>query len=432
MGFFDKLTAPFQKKAASNIQYDQDNLLMRALGKFLRPGSYDSISDSLEDLVLHGYVENPHARTVIDFIAGRLSQIKPIVYIEGANGELEEAPQDDELAQLMKMPNEGQHIVDFSYEAHAQYNMLGNHFLYGLEPEGFTAPTKLYNMPAQQTEIVTGGWRDPITGYFLEMDTQKTFIPSDYVMHRKQYNPIVEGSIRSMYGLSKMKSLVKTLNRSNHAYDAGIAAFANGTPSGILSPEIPNGRPMTAEENKAMDKVMKKRFGGGDKHKKIIGANVALKWTPMGLSPAELDLLNSNQFDLRDFCRVYGFSSVLVSDTTQSKHDVVTTGQKEFWENVGIPQLNDYMWCLNKGIAAKYRQQTGKKYKIWYDLKDIGAMQESLDSKQDRLLNELNNNLITFGEYHKKMGQEMPEAAHMDLYVKDLQVQNNQPNAEDN
>jgi len=432
LGLLDRIRSTFEKKQASNVVYDVGNVLMRAQGDQLKIGSKDSNSQLLTKLLKHGYIENPHGRTVNDYIAGKLSQIKPIVYIESDGGELEEVDEDDELSMLMKNPNENQTGVDFAHEAHSQYNILGNNFLYGLEPSGFNVFTKLYNMPAQQTAIVSGGWREPVKAYFLEIDGEQRAIEARFVAHRKQYNPLVEDSIKDMYGLSKMVSLVKTINRSNSAYDAGIAAFANGTPAGILSPETPNGRALTDTEVRMMEKAMKKRFGGGKNHGKIMRSSVGMKWTAMGLSPAELDLLNSNQFDLRDFCRVYGFSSVLVSDTSQSKHDIFTQAQREFWENVGIPQLNDYFWCLNKFVAQPYRDATGRNYKIWYDLKDIPALQESLNDKQARLLNELENNLITFGEYHKKMGQEVPDAPHMELYKLQLEALNTAEDAEDN
>ncbi len=82
MGLLDRIKSTFEKKQASNVVYDQDNALMRAIGSMLRPGNTDSISGKLTELVKRGYIENPHARTVNDYIAGRLSQIKPVVYIE--------------------------------------------------------------------------------------------------------------------------------------------------------------------------------------------------------------------------------------------------------------------------------------------------------------------------------------------------------------
>ena len=440
MGLIQK----FFKKSTSKVVYSQDNQLAKAVFDLVRNNNVVFYDENPKTFIESGYVRNPHARAVIDYIAENVSRIRFRAYevvdeksnasynrLKSLNRHSESIqlrtkalrPIDNEIInRFFDQPNETQSFKEFIFESVAYKKLMGNNFIYSTSPEGFKSIyTKAYNMPSQHVELVEGTWMQPVQAYSLMIDNRFEKIPVEQVLHRKTWNPRRDGSARDLYGLSPMSSLLRSLQRSNESYDASLGLMENGAPLGLLSPKD-GSVTLTPEEMRNAEKRFKEKYGGGKNKGKVFQSSVPINWQSIGLSPADLQILESNLFDLQDFCRVYQLSSILVSDNTSSTYNNMEEAEKRFWQNVAIPELEDIKWCFTRFFVDGWEKMTGKKIVIDYDVSGVNALQDNLTELNARLISQLRNGVITPRELLKQMEQPEGEAAHLDDYIRENNI----------
>jgi len=403
-----------RQKKQTEISYQENNALARALYSLFRSGNTVFYEDNPKEYITKGYSYNPHARTVVDYIAENVSTLEFKV-MEVVGDEL--IPTKEEfILDFLRCPNESQTFKEFVFAAVAFKKITGNNFIFGLAPTGFpdTFFTKGYNMPSQNVEIVQGSWMNPVRGYTLLIDSSKTEIEASKVYHRKTFNPNSDEDGKSVYGLSPMSSLRRSLQRSNESYDASLGMMQNGAPIGILTPKD-GSVSLTAGEMERAEKTFKEKYGSGKNKGKVFQSSVPVNWQSVGLSPADMQVLESNTFDLQDFCRVYQISSVLVSDNDKSTYNNVSEAEKRFWQNVAIPEAEDLRQALQHHFASGWQKQTGKEYKFVYSTDKIPALQDDLDTLSKRLLDQVKEGIITPKQMLEMLGQPYEDRPELDI-----------------
>ena len=410
----------------------EDNQLYRALYQTLYKDSVRGYEQNVNTYINKGYVFNPHTYSVINYISRNLSQIKFSLYEvtdEKSLGQyrrhksLNNTPEANlfkrkalnqvtgsTLSEMLERPNEFQSWNEFMFEMIGFKKLTGNSFIFGLNPEGFAPDyfTKIYNIPSHIVEIVDGEWLEPIKGYKLTVtNDRKLDISTDKVLHQKEWNPAVVDNIKSPYGLSPLSSLTRTLHRNNESIDASLKLIQNGVPAGILS----NGseRMLTSEQTDKLEKAYQRKFGGGKNKNKVLFASSQVSWQSIGMSSVEMELLESNNADLRDFARVYGVPVVLLSDTEQSTYNNINEAKKSVWQELFIPELSLIRDNLNKWLVPAHSKMDGKKYFIDYDISDVPSLQADLDILSARLLKEQSQGLWTANEVKIMLGKQVDE-----------------------
>lgn len=433
---FEKVLAVLEQKAAT---FGSNNEWARQVySQFLSKG-IGAISYDLARYVNEGYIKNPHVYSVINKIIQPISTVPWLVYqatdkknfnrylAYKSEGKIDEAElyARKSLDIVENTPfnkvfeeecNETQSWNDFVEEAAGYYELTGNNYIYGLPPAGLKYFTKLYNLPSQVTEIITGTWQQPVMGYRVAYGNNYTrTIDPQNVIHRKRFNPTdMWGANHDsmLYGLSPLAPLCRTVKRSNEGIDAMLGLIMNGFPPGVLYEDYGEfGNPMSPEENKELDEKFKARFGGGHNANKFIKANTKLGWLQMGLKSADMELLEADQLDVKTVATAYNVAIPLVSNDGNSIFGSdVNAAEKYTWQNARIPALTNLRDNLNRYWVKQYNLANNTNLWIDFDTKAIPAMQEDRGKKSEMHLKELRTGVINANTYRAFMDMEVDES----------------------
>ena len=422
------------KKGELQVVTDQGGQqLKRALHQMMMMNTVEYYEADFDTYIDKGYAFNPHCFTVINFIGRNSSQVPFKVYvvkdkknhskyIEFKNKGLHddaaafrfksmEEVTSGTLAELFKHPNEEQGWTSFMFEKIGYRKTTGNSYVYGSKPIGFDTVTSMFNVPSPLMSIVKGTWSDPIKGYKLRHSfREESEVDKNNIMHQKEWNPS-SGGDADIYGMSPLEPLLRSLKRSNESYDANLGLLKNGFPAGVMSNE--SDIPMTETEVDQAEKAYNKKWSGGTNINKIAQSATKVSFQKIGLSSVDLQLLESNKADLKDFCHVYGIDDIIF-DQEHSAYNNKITAKKSVWEDTLIPELNNERDAFNTFVAAAWSKKDGVEYFIDYDLSVIPCLQSDSDKLSQRLEREFKIGLWSPNECRVMLGK-MPDLENPDM-----------------
>ena len=385
----------------------EDNQLQRAIFQYIMKNQVVYYNNDQNTFIEKGYAFNPHVYTVINFIARNKSQAKFFLsevkdkkqlyeYISFKNeGNIMRANnyrrkaleviEDGMFANMFKRPNKDQGWSEYMFSKSGYHELMGNSYVYGQSPDGFDLMSQLYVAPSPLIEIVFGGWMDPIKEYKVNFGYDMfSNIPAEKMLHQKMWNPISDRMNRgeSMYGLSPLRAMLRTMKRSNESVDASLAYLVNGAPAGVMSND--SERPMLDEDRKKAQEIFNKEFGGGSNVNKVLQSSSKVSWQQIGLSPVDLELLESDKVDLGTFCRGYGID-VIIFDPDKSAYNNKKTAEKAAWQNTIIPKLNEERDGLNNWLVPAWSEYDNKNYHVDFDVSHIACLQADLKELATRI-----------------------------------------------
>jgi HK97 family phage portal protein len=294
------------------------------------------------------------------------------------------------LWDLLERPNPYMGRSEF-FEAMVGFKLItGNSYVHGVKIDtGVNAGKygELWVMPAHLMEIIAS--KDPehiIRSYRLNWyrGTDGIDIPADEVMHLKYFNPNYEVPGQHLYGMSPLQAARRVVTRSNEAYTANAKMLKNMAPPGILMLND-DGVDFTDTQASDLEKQWTRKLGS-DKAGKIMVTAAKFDYKQLGLSPVDLNILESQKMDLRDICNVYGVSSELLNDPDNKTNSNKKESRSALYYERVIPELDTIRDELNRWLVAPYSKMDGKQYHIDYDLSAIPALQEDMEKVTKQLL----------------------------------------------
>jgi len=145
---------------------------------------------------------------------------------------------------------------------------------------------------------------------------------------------------------------------------------------------------------------------GVSNFKKIFTTSASIFWTNLGMSPADLNIIESQKMDLKQIANLYRVPVQLLNDTSSSTYDNMEQAERSFYLNSAIPELTDLRDVLNNWVVPNFNEG-GKEYYIDFEIKNIPALQVDLKKLSERLMSELKEGLWTRNEVRKMLGEEI-------------------------
>lgn len=397
MNFFSKLL-----KKAFGRDFTEPNKLYESFS--FGSERYNYFDSTFTTFIEKGYIENPDVAAVVSRISSTFGAIKWEVKEVQKDGTVI-INETSSLNEVLKCPNPLQTWAEFQEAAAVMYLTTGNSFINGTESIGFSGFAELSVLPSQYTSIISGDAVNPVAGYELNINKRQTFTAEE-VLHIKRYNPTLKG-YQNMLGLSPLEHLLMVYAASTEKWEAMASVLKNKGAMGIITSK--EGRGLTPENSKELEKLYRARYGGGAKFGTPMFTNASLEFVNMGMSSADLQLMEQGIISLRAICNLYNVSSVLFNDPASSTYNNVTEAKKDFYIDAIIPLLNLFKENYNNWLVKPYAEAENKKIYLDYSVENIPALQEDINKKAQTVKILIEKGIITPNE-----GREMINMARVD------------------
>jgi HK97 family phage portal protein len=284
----------------------------------------------------------------------------------------EEYNGDSRLNELLKHPNDEDSWADIVEQWCAFKLVTGNSFVYGRLIEGGAnegKPLSINVLPAQYMAIIANVEVFPpmVAGYQLYYGKLWSFDRRE-ILHDKYFNPQWNITGNQLYGQSPLRAAAKVLTRSNEAKTAAVSAFQNGGPAGVLFMNDDRFDPISgASQAQALKKSVSEK-AGAQNFNQIAVSGYKVDWKQIGLSPVELNILESEKWDMVSLCNIYGVPSQLLNDANNKTYNNQQEGEKALTLRCAIPLLNEIRDDFNKKLHTDWGYANQQDVYIDYDI----------------------------------------------------------------
>ena len=342
---------------------ERDNLLFKSLyTSFYSPFTpITPTTNQTADLVT-GYMDNETVYSIVNKIAETASHV-PINLVD-KNGDVIESHW---INDLLENPNADNSFKEILFNYYVYLLSIGNSYIY-TPKMARNQVSELWTMPSDLVNVVSGPFYEPVKGYKLIEGNQEIIFEKETVMHGKLFNPRFQGG-SWVYGLSPITVASEILSYMESGNLSMENAFKNGGPPYIITSQTPEG--LTQQQQEMLEASYKKKYQGSNNanNPMLTGTPVDVKM--LGVSPVDLNIIESSKHGLRVLCNVYGVSSILFNDNDSSTYNNVSQARKDFYQYTIQP--------LNQAFADKFiKILTDEDVYLKFDYSEIEVLQESI------------------------------------------------------
>ena len=371
MGLWDALGKRLFKSYITDLRRSIGSEVISEMLKMVR-GRAIYPPDNVETYIDKGYLFNPVVYSIVSFIAQKAGAIPWGVYevkndkalhsYKSANSynlntkiiktKALVAIPDHELNAVFMKPNILQGWAEFIEQVVGFKLVTGNSYIHMIGPTaGLNKGSirEMWNIPSQIIRPVAGDRMEPIRGY--KYLSQNEPIPANEIIHLKYWTPEYFNG-QNLVGMSPLRASLRLITKSNASFDSSVGAFQNQGAFGIISAE--KDTDLTEEQADMIERKLMKKVGGPDNRGKNIVTSAALKWQQMGMSPVDMNIVESDRMDLRSLCNVYHVPSELFNDAANKTYSNTKEAGSAVYTNAVLPALNQFRDALNQFISMKY------------------------------------------------------------------------------
>lgn len=324
---------------------------------------------STDAAISEGFKANAWVFAAVSRIAKAASSVPWRAY--DMRGDEAEEIDDSPLAELFARPNpyisgnkQMERIVMHLY-------LGGNALLSRVRPSKNAPTVELWPLPPDAVSVVPG--RDSlIDRYVYEWDGVKRNFDPEEILHLTFTDPS-----NLYWGISPLQAIARTVDTDAEAVRWNKITLQNlARADGILSFKDP----LTKEQyEEARAQVASQRAGSENAHGVwVLGSNAS--FTPITLSPAELDFIESRKMTREEILAVYGVPKAIVGLVEHATQSDVEAMERIFWRDTVITLLDDLKSAFNLALAPEY----GDGIEIRYDVSNVDALRENYTEKVDQ------------------------------------------------
>lgn len=267
---------------------------------------------------------------------------------------------DEYLTELFTHPNENETFAELNYGLWGYKLVTGDYFEAGWKPwsGGLDKgkPMQLYGLPSQFMSIIAGTSL-PLSdaGYLLQLGSEIPYEKED-ILHERYWNPEWDMYGAQLYGMSPLKASLKRIQRNNLVQVRGAKMAENAGADVLVSMDDPAA---LGEQGKfgwrqvgALKDTWDAEQAGANNAGKAVWSAYKMNVSRLGLTAVEMDLLESENIDLRFFCNAYGVPSQMVNDPENKKFDNQVEGEKALTTRCAMPLLVSRQRSINRKLKS--------------------------------------------------------------------------------
>lgn len=295
---------------------------------------------------------------------------------------------DAKLNDLLQWPNDNETFGDFVAAGCVNKLITGDKFIFAdLLPAGANAgkPQSITNLPSHLITIKASETFPAKALEYILFISSLNF-STVQVLHEKYYNPEWSINGRQLYGLSPLKAALKRYTRNNAAMEAASVAFDNQGVKGFISPDISpsdvdmgNIQIMGEQAAKVKKLLSSPEYSGPGAYGKIVASAYRMNWTDVGLSPVDMDILNSEKWDAIMLCNIFGVPAELLGLTGKTYNNV-KAAEKALTTRCAFPLLISFRDQLNKKLNSDWGYKEKNVY-VDFDFTIFTELDEDMGAK---------------------------------------------------
>lgn len=280
-----------------------------------------------------------------------------------------EAVSDHPLQILLDHPNIDMDKAEMMRLFITHLDLAGNAFLLKSRAGAGNTPQELWPLLPANVKVYPG--RDRlIAKYDYQQGAGKVEYMSDDVIHAAYTNP------DSLYlGSSPLLAAGKAVDIDNEASGFQKISMQNrGISDGIFTFE----GNLTPEQYQQARKAVSEQYSGKNNARTpwVLGG---AKYQSMGLTPAELDFMETRKFTMAQVCAVYGVPIEMINGMGDANRASGENVRKTFWLDTIVPLLGEVSSALNLSLVPDYGDK--RSLRIRFDLSSVPALQENYTEK---------------------------------------------------
>jgi HK97 family phage portal protein len=154
-----------------------------------------------------------------------------------------------------------------------------------------------------------------------------------------------------------------------------VASFQNMGVMGMITGEANAGdQGLTPEQAEMLKQKYSREYSGPKNRGKPLITSAAIKWQQMGMSPVDLNIIESDKMDMRTICNLFHVPSELFNDAANKTYSNTKEAGSAVYTNAVIPALTQFRDALNQFIKPKYEE----KIFIDHDTSLVSELQDDL------------------------------------------------------
>lgn len=283
--------------------------------------------------------------------------IKSMVLKAQAFDQLEDHPFLDLINQK---PNTFQTGKQLKKELHGYKLVTGNSYMYAsVKGENYSDgkhPQRLWSIPSPAVNIVAGDLVNPVRGYEVNYYSED-LIPTYQIAHFKEMNLVsdITGN-QWLYGRSRLSSARDTIGGFKNANMAQNTLFQNMGPVGIVSGNGGEQSGLTEESGIAIQDKFEQKHTGLHNGGKLVVTPADVKFTALGISPVDLNLIEAKGELLQELCALYNYPK----ENFEGSQNVASQGtaDKKVITSCVIPLLSDFDDVLTAYVREAYNDDS--------------------------------------------------------------------------
>lgn len=298
-----------------------------------------------EQFAREAYGKNVVAYQSVNKIADAISSVKFMVF----RGEQELT--DHPLLRLLDRPNPLQSGADYMQAKVGYLLLAGNGYeervkigaevreLYQLRPDRMRIVPANNGIPAAY-EYSVGGRK-------VRFDVDARTLDSD-LRHLKLFNPTDD-----WYGLSPVEAGAYAIDQLNESMAWLQALLQNSArPSGALV--LKDGGSLSDDNFNRLKAQIEEQYSGSRNAGRPMLLEGGLDWKQMGLSPADMGIIEAKFSAARDVALAFGVPPLLLNIPGDNTYSNYKEARLAFWEDTVLPLLNMMLNDWNAWLAAPY------------------------------------------------------------------------------
>jgi len=300
-------------------------------------------------LAQNGFKQNAVAYRCIRMIAETASVV-PIKLYHGRD-ELSEHP----LLNLLATPNREQALPDLLETFYAYLQVAGDSYLELILVDD--EPAALHVLRPDRVKIVSGkkGW--PLAyEYVVGTHTTRFNIGDDKicrVLHQKLFNPL-----NDHYGMSPLEAAGLGVDIHNAANAWNKTLFDNAArPSGALVYRGPDGAlNLTDEQFSRLKAELENNYQGARNAGRPLLLEGGLEWTPISLSPQDMDFIHAKHAAAREIALAFGVPPMLLGIPGDNTYANYAEANRAFWRQTILPLTERTLRAISHWLRNLYQE----------------------------------------------------------------------------